>query len=150
MIYRLLPALLIGSLAVLVVGCDKFGAAKEEDPAVTQANTTKTNEQITRLVAEIDKYKNALGSYPKSNLNGDTNELAKALEQNGYTFADGERKGNMRGEIIDAWGNVLQYRVTAEIPDANERKAKQHNDTYDLYSAGPDGVHDTEDDLGNW
>ena len=43
-------------------------------------------------------------------------------------------------EITDAWGNPLIYTVPA----------KRGGDKYDLWSKGPDGIENTQDDVGNW
>ena len=43
-------------------------------------------------------------------------------------------------DITDAWGNEYQYASPA---------TKSGMD-YDLWSMGPDGASDTEDDIGNW
>ena len=42
----------------------------------------------------------------------------------------------------DPWGNSYQYRFPA--------KMNKLPGYYDLFSAGPDGVAETEDDIGNW
>mgnify|MGYP006291163457 CR=1 FL=1 len=39
----------------------------------------------------------------------------------------------------DAWGNEFAYKCPGE-----------HNADFDLYSKGPDGQEDTEDDIVNW
>ncbi len=39
----------------------------------------------------------------------------------------------------DPWGYEYIYRTPGE-----------YNEDYDLFSAGPDGQEDTEDDVGNW
>lgn len=41
---------------------------------------------------------------------------------------------------IDPWGNAYRYQFPG-----------QHNPTlYDIWSAGPDGVDGSDDDIGNW
>ena len=43
-------------------------------------------------------------------------------------------------ETLDPWGHSYQY-----------RNPGRHNpDKYDVFSMGPDGLPDTDDDIGNW
>jgi len=42
--------------------------------------------------------------------------------------------------ITDPWGNPYQY----------NKPAQRGGSAYDLYSFGPDGIENTEDDIGNW
>jgi general secretion pathway protein G len=43
-------------------------------------------------------------------------------------------------EIDDPWGHPYQYR----------NPGKRNPDKYDVFSMGPDGLPDTDDDIGNW
>lgn len=43
-------------------------------------------------------------------------------------------------ETLDPWGHSYQYR----------NPGKHNPDKYDVFSMGPDGQPDTDDDLGNW
>jgi len=43
-------------------------------------------------------------------------------------------------ESIDPWGHPYQYR----------NPGKHNPGKYDVFSMGPDGLPDTEDDIGNW
>ncbi|TLD72185.1 type II secretion system protein GspG [Phragmitibacter flavus] len=42
--------------------------------------------------------------------------------------------------LTDPWGRKYQYR----------NPGKRNPSSYDIFSAGPDGLEDTEDDVGNW
>ncbi len=44
------------------------------------------------------------------------------------------------GMLKDPWGNEYQYKNPGEF----------NEDSYDLYSMGPDGEDGTDDDIGNW
>ena len=44
------------------------------------------------------------------------------------------------GETLDPWGHPYQYR----------NPGKRNPDKYDVFSMGPDGQPDTDDDIGNW
>jgi general secretion pathway protein G len=43
-------------------------------------------------------------------------------------------------EVLDPWGHPYQYL----------NPGKHNPDNYDVYSMGPDGLPDTDDDIGNW
>lgn len=78
-------------------------------------------------------------------------------------------------ELVDPWGNplvyfnaqdyenrnvraysrtepdVLDYEVVTVKPWLNPKtKSPYNNSSYQLFSAGPDGIFNTEDDIGNW
>ena len=42
--------------------------------------------------------------------------------------------------IIDPWGNTYQYAYPGKF----------NPDSYDIFSVGPDGKANTDDDIGNW
>lgn len=48
--------------------------------------------------------------------------------------------GYLAGVLDDPWGNPYQY-VTP---------AQHSEDAFDVFSFGPDGVSNTDDDIGNW
>lgn len=43
-------------------------------------------------------------------------------------------------EVLDPWGHSYQYR----------NPGKHNPNKYDVFSLGPDGQPDTDDDIGNW
>lgn len=45
----------------------------------------------------------------------------------------------LKKEPKDPWGKLYLYRSPGN-----------HDNDYDLYSAGPNGIEDDEDDIGNW
>ena len=55
-------------------------------------------------------------------------------------------------EVVDPWGKPLLYNTgPAEDGPFNQNGAPKHNPgKFDLSSAGPDGEHDTEDDITSW
>ena len=46
----------------------------------------------------------------------------------------------LESETLDPWQHPYQYR----------NPGKHNPDRYDVYSLGPDGLPDTDDDIGNW
>ena len=49
-------------------------------------------------------------------------------------------KPAMEDDVKDPWGHPYQYR----------NPGKHNPDRYDVFSMGPDGQPDTDDDIGNW
>jgi general secretion pathway protein G len=49
-------------------------------------------------------------------------------------------KAMLDEEVKDPWGHSYQY----------TNPGKHNPDRYDVWSMGPDGVSDTDDDIGNW
>lgn len=54
--------------------------------------------------------------------------------------ATGKEYERLASRLKDAWDRRIQYR----IPGVH------HPESYDLFSFGPDGIEDTEDDITNW
>lgn len=46
----------------------------------------------------------------------------------------------LESETLDPWNHPYQYRIPG----------KHNPDRYDISSMGPDGLPDTDDDIGNW
>jgi general secretion pathway protein G len=49
-------------------------------------------------------------------------------------------RAQMDSETLDPWNHSYQYR----------NPGKRNPDRYDVFSMGPDGLPDTDDDIGNW
>ncbi len=49
-------------------------------------------------------------------------------------------RAEMDSPILDPWGHPYQFRIPG----------KHNPKTYDVFSMGPDGQPDTDDDIGNW
>ena len=79
-------------------------------------------------------YKLAIGKYPS------TEEGLNALLNAPESAGDRWKGPYVRSLPLDPWGNPYQYRYPAQ-------KSK---DGYDVWSMGPDGQNETEDDIGNW
>ncbi len=94
---------------------------------------------------QIDAYKTALGLYELDNGFFPSQEQGlNALIQQPTTPPV---PSNWKGPYLDppkirpdGWGHEFIYRYPGQkVPNG-----------YDLYSPGPDGVPDNEDDIGNW
>lgn len=81
-------------------------------------------------------YRMSVGNYPS------TDEGLQALIAPPQGKSDRWRGPYVEGNTIpkDPWGNLYQYRY----PGVHNK------DGYDLWSMGPDGKDQTDDDIGNW
>ena len=123
--------MLAGALVVFVLPQQK-GAEK---------NTTRL--MLTQIQAALDTYRLNLGSYPTE----DQGSLGALLVK--PTF-ENERLGEKwQGPYLkpgtkleDAWGFKVRY----ELADSTQKTDASSPD-YKLYSVGPDGQPDTDDDI---
>ncbi|MBE7492310.1 MAG: prepilin-type N-terminal cleavage/methylation domain-containing protein [Planctomycetes bacterium] len=116
-----------------------------------QEDTGKGNNEFPR------SGNNRAGAYYDGNV-----ELYKTLvldpaktSKGAYVGDDQYLKGEHDGKpvFVDPWGRPYVYRnytaKRARGASEAEYRGKKHNDTYDIISAGPDGVIDNDDDIYN-
>ena len=123
--------MLAGALVVYVLPQQK-GAEK---------NTTRL--LLTQIQSALDTYRLNIGSYPTEEQGGLGALLIKPTFENerlGEKWQGPYIKPGTRLE--DAWGNKVRY----ELIDASQKTDPAAPD-YKLYSVGPDGLPDTEDDI---
>ncbi len=123
--------MLAGALVVYVLPQQK-GAEK---------NTTRL--LLTQIQSALDTYRLNIGRYPTEEQGGLGALLIKPTFENerlGEKWQGPYLKPGTRLE--DAWGNKIRYEPT----DAT-LKADPAAPDYKLYSVGPDGLPDTEDDI---
>ena len=104
----------------------------------------KAEKDITRamiksagnLATQLELFRTHMGRYPE-----ELKELVERPEE------DEEEDSKWAGPYItdpeslkDAWGNELQYKCPGDV----------NENGYDLWSNGPDGEEDTDDDIQNW
>ena len=92
---------------------------------------TATESKIRAALGDIKSYESALELYALEN----NDQYPKLLGD----LATGKKK-YIRDLNVDPWGNPYVYL----LPGA------RHKDSYDVYSMGPDGAQDTEDDVAQW
>jgi len=123
--------MLAGALVVYVLPQQK-GAEK---------NTTKL--LLNQIQSALDTYRLNIGSYPTEEQGGLGALLVKPTFEN-------ERLGEKwNGPYIkpgtkleDAWGNKIRYEVVDKT-----LQTEPGTPDYKLYSVGPDGIPDTDDDI---
>lgn len=100
----------------------------------TYANQDATRGSIAGAEKAVEMYSiDHLGTYPPS-----SDGFAILIQ-------DQSQDKRWRGPYLatkpkDAWGNALKY----------EYPARKSSGKFDIISAGPDGQHGTDDDIGNW
>ena len=87
------------------------------------------------LTLDIERFRIGMGRYPRS-IDELTERPADLTENQRW---DGPYVNNPE-LLLDPWENPYQYAAPG----------KHNTETYDLWSTGPDGISDNEDDLGNW
>jgi general secretion pathway protein G len=95
-----------------------------------------------RVKADITTFAAALGSYEMANgvLPSTEQGLMSLVEKPTSRPVPQSWTPCMKKLQLDPWLNPYIYR----------RPASKDKGPYDLYSAGPDGLPDTADDIGNW
>ncbi len=106
-----------------------------------KVDTTKL--KIDEVEGAIELYKTNIGHLPTEEEGGLT-----ALREE-PTFEDEKLAEKWRGpylkeEPTDAWGNELNYRVETVESESGSREVAR------IWSSGPDGQSETEDDIKNW
>ena len=98
--------------------------------------------KIKRARADLATYSSALRTYElNAGFLPSTDQGLNALvERPSARPAPASWTQVMKKLVVDPWGNAYLYRK----PGTKDKNG------YDIYSAGPDGLPDTADDIGNW
>lgn len=124
----LMVIVILGVLAALIV--PQFAGTQK------RAEIDLTRTQIKTLASDLERFKLHVGRYPTSD-----EGLAALLTKPD----DEEAAAKWAGPYIkqpakDAWQRDLRY----------ESPGRYNEDSYDLWSLGPDGQDGTDDDITNW
>lgn len=128
----LLVIVILVTLAALVV--PNFMGAGEK------AKVDATKLQLANFEKALDIFRMNVGRYPTSDegLEALIDEEVLEEETDQEKWAGPYLKGSSVPK--DEWGNDWEYTSPGDI----------NEEGYDLYSYGPDGEEDTEDDIKNW
>lgn len=127
MVVLAIIAILLGLVAWNVVG-------KTDEAKVTAARM-----QLARLQDALDDFKLTFGRYPSEDEGLEVLWSSEALDVENDADEEKWKKFLKKPTPTDAWGNEWEYLAESE-----------HDDDYDLWSVGPDGESDTEDDIVSW
>lgn len=137
--FSLVEVLLVIVIILMLAGALVVYVLPQQEGA--QRNTTRL--KLTQIEQGLNMYKTNVGVFPNEEQGG----LSALLRKPGYENEKlGERWAGpylKRGTALDdAWGNALQYEMVdptlTDDPTAPD---------YRLYSVGPDGQPDTDDDI---
>ena len=137
-----LAVLIMGYLSVLVLPIvsvallyglrGELNQSFEDRPDSSQ--DARAEADLDTLVMQLDLYQESNGFYPS------TEQGLQALVAPPDTEPKPTKWRQFMAKVpVDPWGNSYIYFVPG----------KNNPDSFDLYSAGPDGEPDTDDDIGN-
>jgi general secretion pathway protein G len=128
LIELMLVLVILATLAAIVL--PKFTGRSQ------QAKVTGARTQIANFETAISAFEIDLGRYPT------TTEGLRALVQKPTSDSEGWLQPYMSREEVpkDPWGNEYQYRYPGQY----------NENSYDLYSVGPDHRMGGDDDITNW
>jgi general secretion pathway protein G len=112
---------------------DKTEAPSKPTGRQNQAKITAAQAQIANLQVALDTFKLDVGRFPT------TVEGLQALLEQPASNPAGWHGPYVRGTLMDPWGKAYGYR----------RPGRDSEKEYDLYSGGPDGRPDSDDDIKN-
>jgi general secretion pathway protein G len=126
LIELLLVLVILATLAAIVT--PKFANRS------AQAKITAARTQVSQLEVALDAFEIDVGRYP-TNAEG-----LRALVEKPTSNADGWQQGYLKSVPLDPWGGDYVYRYPGQY----------NQDSYDLYSYGPDKKLGGDDDIVNW
>lgn len=132
--FTLMELLLVMAILVILLGlvAPRFINTSKE------ANISAANSQIGLFRSPLDMYALNMNSFPSTEQG-----LAALVEAPEDLDDDNRWKGPYVDEIPqDPWGNDYQYEYPSDRMGDKDFPA--------IWSLGPDGEDDTEDDIGNW
>ena len=122
-------------LAIAMISMLAFLVVSNLDNEMTGGQTKIAQSMVSDSFATpLMSFKLSVGRYPT------TEEGLNALVNAPESLESRWKGPYVRNIPLDPWGNPYQYRSPAV-------KSK---DGYDVWSNGPDGQPDTDDDIGNW
>jgi len=124
MVVLLIIALILGSVAFMVQGIEG------------DAQNVTTSSKIKGLESALTSYKINNMTYPTQQQGLDALVTRPTAEPKPRRWTQVAKPEG----IMDPWGHKLVYR----------NPGKHNAGGYDVLSLGPDGLENTEDDIGNW
>ena len=128
-ILEIMVVLLIISMLIGVV-------AANMDRIVGSSELQTTGVKVDSLKSHLFAYRSLAGSYP-TQAQGllALHQEPKDPKPKMWTQTVGKME-----DLNDVWGRPFQYR----------HPGKRNPSSFDIWSMGPDGISDNDDDIGNW
>lgn len=129
--FTLMEMLIVLSIIALLMGMVIF-----------QVSDLTSGAKPEKVKSDLLTFKEMLASYELDNGSLPTTDQGiKALWEKPTTEPVPPRWHSLlEGQVLDPWNHPYQYR----------NPGKHNPDKYDIFSMGPDGLPDTDDDIGNW
>jgi general secretion pathway protein G len=105
-------------------------------PVGEQSRVNKARADISAVESALEMYSLDMRNYPSSDLG----LAALQTAPNSIDTSTYRPGGYIKRLRVDPWGNDYQYALPGE----------RSGGRYDVFSLGPDGQANTEDDIGNW
>lgn len=137
--FTLIEILLVITIILMLAGALVVYVLPQQKGA--EKNTTKI--LLTQVAQALATYRLNVGSYPTEEQGGLGALLVKPTYENeklGEKWAGPYLTPGTK--LVDSWGNPLRY----ELVDKSVQTDANTPD-YKLYSVGPDGIPDTDDDI---
>ena len=137
---------IIAILAAMVVGIAGH-ASRKSDIGKATADMEKIKSAAEEFRVEYGRY--PTNGIPEKSINLTAQLWVKPWNEGRKPFmvVKGWSQTNIAYAVTDPWGNEYRYLHRLESPYADHNNSKFG---YDLWSLGPDGADNTEDDLNNW
>ncbi len=139
--FTLIEVLLVIVIILMLAGAIVAFLLPQQEGA--EKNTTRL--LLTQVSSALDTYRLNVGHYPTEDEGGLTALTTKPTFENERMADKWVGPYIKPGTVLeDAWGNILNYEATdTSLDDA----AGGSDLPYKLYSSGPDGQPETEDDI---
>jgi len=120
-------------LVVVIIGIMLTLVAPRITNRTRQAKIIQAKHQIEAFRSALQQYEMDVGNFPKT--------LQDLVEKPSDVDEDAWNGPYLTSNAVpkDPWGHEYHYRTPGE-----------HYKDYDIWSDGPDGQSDTEDDICNW
>ncbi len=141
--FTLIEILLVIVIILLLAGALVVFVLPQQEGA--EKNTTRL--LLNNVASALDTYRLNLGSYPTEEQGGLDALLKKPTYENeklGEKWQGPYLKPGTKLE--DPWGHKIVYEKVERVAAADDKSAA-YKLPYKLYSVGPDGQPDTEDDI---
>jgi general secretion pathway protein G len=137
--FTLIEVLLVIVIILMLAGALVVFVLPQQEGA--EKNTTRL--LLTQVESALDTYRLNLGRYPTEEEGGLGALMIKPTYENERLGEKWQGPYLKRGvDLVDAWGNRLRYE-----PIDRSLEDNQSGPAYKLYSVGPDGQPETDDDI---
>ena len=133
--FTIIELMVVLAIIAILLGLVAWNVVSKTD----EAKVTAAKLELSRLQDALDDFKLTFGRYPSEEEGLEVLWSSEALAVDNEADEDKWKKFLKKPTPTDVWGNEWEYLAESE-----------HDEDYDLWSVGPDGESDTEDDIVSW